>query len=109
MPHPCRSRLDTSGDPTVSSMPGSVDTGGDLTVSSTPGSAGPRFKMHACESTQATVTLCGLGQVLDIDVTAGYKSVCRKCWPAEREMAWTPEGGSPGDIISPAPPPPATS
>ena len=88
MPHPCRSGEDTGGNP----LP-----------SASGAAAAPRFKKHACVSKQATHTLCGLGDVRDVDVVAGYKSQCTTCYPRERELAWTPAQGNPGDLIGPPP------
>jgi len=74
MPHPCRTRDDTGGN--------------------------PKYKMHACDSVDSAQTLCGLSTVVDVDVLAGYTSLCRTCFPRSREEAWTKEnGGNPGDAI----------
>ena len=86
--HPCRSGKDTGGNP----PPGATGA-----------AAAPRFKKHACDSEHAEMTLCGLDDVLDIGVVAGYKSECKTCYPRERELAWTPEQGNPGDLIGPPP------
>jgi hypothetical protein len=59
----------------------------------------PIFKMHACDSDDPTVTLCGLDQVTDVGVLAGYNFMCRTCFPPSREKAWTPENGNSGDEI----------
>ncbi len=72
MVRPCRSKADTGGNPT--------------------------FKMHACDSEQSTTTLCGL-EVVDVDVVAGYTSLCRTCFPPKREKAWTPDFENAGDEI----------
>ena len=77
MPHPCRSRADTGGNPS--------------------------FKMHACGSEDSMETLCGLPEVADVNVLAGYSSLCRTCFPPRREPAWTgsgPDEGNPGDNIT---------
>jgi hypothetical protein len=73
MVHPCRSRADSGGNPSV--------------------------KMHACSSEHSTVTLCGLTDVGDVDVVAGYTSLCRTCFPRLREVAWTPQNDNAGDGI----------
>jgi hypothetical protein len=74
MVHPCRSREDTGGN--------------------------PKFKMHACALEDSTETICGLPTVIDVNVLAGYTSLCRTCFPRVREEAWTKEGGgNAGDAI----------
>jgi hypothetical protein len=73
MVHPCRASSDTGGNPS--------------------------FKMHACSSKDSKVTLCGLEMPLEVDVLAGYTSVCRTCFPPTREEAWTAENENPGDPI----------
>jgi hypothetical protein len=76
MVHPCRARVDTGGNPS--------------------------FKMHACSSVQSTVTLCGLGgsaESLEVDVVAGFTSLCKTCFPPTREVAWTGENDNAGDRI----------
>jgi hypothetical protein len=42
--------------------------------------------MHGCSSMRTTVTSCGLGDVVDVDVVAGHTSVCTTCFP--RDMRW---------------------
>jgi hypothetical protein len=88
--HPCRSGKDTGGNPPPYA---------------TAAAAAPKFKMHACDSEHAEVTLCGLGDVLDVGVVAGYTSLCKTCFPRLREEAWTAEHGDPGDPIGPVPAP----
>jgi hypothetical protein len=73
MPHPCRSAADTGGNPT--------------------------FKMHACYSEHSTETLCGLPDVVDVNVLAGYSFLCRTCFPPRRELPWTDENNNAGDRI----------
>lgn len=72
MVHPCKSSGDTGGNPT--------------------------FKMHACSSEKSTSTLCGL-PTGEVNVVAGYTSLCRTCFPPAREVAWTAENDNPGDRI----------
>jgi hypothetical protein len=55
--------------------------------------------MHACSSEQSTVTLCGLSDAADVDVVAGYTSLCRTCFPPGREEAWTTQNNNAGDRI----------
>ena len=73
MVHPCRSGEDTGGNPT--------------------------YKMHACSSENSKTTLCGLPNVKDVNVVAGYRFLCPTCFPSRREMAWTPEVPNTGDPI----------
>jgi hypothetical protein len=73
MVHPCRASADTGGNPS--------------------------FKMHACSSEESEVTLCGLRTPLEVDVLAGYASMCRTCFPPKREEAWTAENNNSGDPI----------
>lgn len=75
MVHPCRSGVDTGGN--------------------------PKYKMHACASEDSTVTVCGLPQVIEVNVLAGYTSLCTTCFPRSREKAWTKDGGGDaGDAIT---------
>ncbi len=74
MVHPCRSAADTGGN--------------------------PRYKMHACDSENSKYTVCGLEQVIEVNVLAGFTSVCRTCFPRLREPAWDKDGnGEQGDRI----------
>jgi hypothetical protein len=81
MVHPCRSRADTGGN--------------------------PRYKMHNCESEQATETICGL-PIEEVDRVHGYTSLCPVCWPwpdawegeVPPEEPWTEDSGREGDVIS---------
>ena len=43
----------------------------------------PRTVLHACATMSSTTTLCDqpLGEAAVIDVTAGYDTICRKCYP----------------------------
>ena len=42
-----------------------------------------RTVLHACATTTSTTTLCGvaLGGEAVINVTAGYDTICRRCFP----------------------------
>lgn len=73
MVHPCRSGSDKTGN--------------------------PRYKMHACALEDSTVTICGLPNVVDVNVLAGYTSVCRTCFPPAREVPWDDDHENPGDAI----------
>ena len=93
MPHPCRTRLDTGGN--------------------------PKYKMHLCDAEDSPETTCGLKEVFEVGIVGGFTSVCRTCFPRVREEAsteegppehawkmvareepWTKEGGgNPGDAI----------
>ena len=66
MAHPCRTTLDTAGN--------------------------PRYKIHACDSKDSSVTTCGLERVIDVDVVGGWTSLCRTCYPRVRPAALTLEG-----------------
>ena len=71
--HPCRAKQDTFGNPT--------------------------FKMHNCAAGSEKTT-CGL-DAFEVNVTAGYTSMCRTCWPQKREKAWDDENpDNQGDVIS---------
>ena len=74
MVHPCRSLADTGGN--------------------------PKYKMHACATTDSTQTVCGLPQVIDVNVLAGYTSLCRTCFAQRRETPWTNTTGDQGDVVS---------
>ena len=75
MVHPCRSGKDTGGN--------------------------PKYKMHACAFEDSKETICGLPNVIEVNVVAGYTSLCTTCFPRAREDAWTKEGGgNPGDAIA---------
>jgi hypothetical protein len=74
MVHPCRSGLDTGGNPSV--------------------------KLHNCPE-GSKLTTCGL-PVSDVNTTYGVTSLCRTCWPsgdAPVEEPWTAESGNEGDRI----------
>lgn len=73
MTHPCRSLADKGGN--------------------------PKYKMHACATADSTHTICGLDTVTDVNVLAGYTSLCRTCFPPTREAPWTSDTGNPGDAI----------
>ena len=65
MAHPCRTALDTAGN--------------------------PKYKIHACDSDKSTETTCGLTEVIDVDIVGGWTSLCRTCYPRVREEALTQE------------------
>jgi hypothetical protein len=45
----------------------------------------PGTLLHACGSESSTTTLCGLSiQPAGINVTAGYTSVCKVCFPKDK-------------------------
>lgn len=48
----------------------------------------PGTVLHACTSPSSEKTLCGLEiQTSEINVTAGYDRVCRKCFPKDQGNA----------------------
>lgn len=45
----------------------------------------PGTTLHACSREDSTLTLCGLPVDLEggVNVLAGYKAVCRQCFPKD--------------------------